>query len=134
YLLYRFSMTNSAGSCVAMQIEYVTHASLLVSAGNFKLLTDLFYFFDPFVASVMCHFPARELEPSDFGTIDYLYSSHIHPDRSHPETLKKLKDSVRHVILPGELVDLGERFRSLGFADINLLERGTPRHLETIFA
>jgi UDP-MurNAc hydroxylase len=98
-------MTLSAGSCVAMQIEYVTHASLLLRAGNFKLLKDPFYFFDPFVASFMCNFPPRDLKPSEFGTIDFVYSSHIHPDHSHPETLKKLKDSKRHVILPGERPD-----------------------------
>jgi len=83
-----------------MQIEYVTHASLLVRDSGFKLLTDPFYFFDPFVASFMCHFPPREIKPADFGTIDYLYSSHIHPDHSHPDTLKLLRQSVRHAVLP----------------------------------
>jgi UDP-MurNAc hydroxylase len=40
-------------------------------------------------------FSPRELKPDDFGTIDYLYTSHIHPDHSHPDTLKALPDSVR---------------------------------------
>jgi len=113
-----------------MQIEYVTHASLLVRDSGFKLLTDPFYFFDPFVASFMCHFPPREIKPADFGTIDYLYSSHIHPDHSHPDTLKLLRQSVRHVVLPAERPDLEERFRGLGFEDITLLENGVPRQLE----
>src|SRR4030095_9014393 len=121
---------HSAGSCVTMQIEYVTHASLLVRAGNFKLLTDPFYFFDPFVASFMCHFPPRDLKPSDFGTIDYLYSSHIHPDHSHPETLKRLKDSVRRFIFLDERPTLYERFRSLGFTGIKILENRIPCRLQ----
>lgn len=116
-----------------MQIEYVTHASLLVRSGKFKLLTDPFYFFDPFVASFMCHFPPRDIKPTDFGIIDYLYSSHIHPDHSHPDTLKLLRESVRHVILPAERPDLEDRFRGLGFTDIRLLENGVPVQLEDDF-
>jgi L-ascorbate metabolism protein UlaG (beta-lactamase superfamily) len=118
------------GSQRGMQIEYVIHASLFVRASKCNLLTDPFYFFDPFVASFMCHFPPRDLTPSDFGVIDYLYSSHIHPDHSHPDTLKLLKESVRHVILPAERPDLEDRFRGLGFTDIRLLENAVPVQLE----
>ena len=113
-----------------MQIEYVTHASLLVRSSGFKLLTDPFYFFDPFVASFMCHYPPRDIQASDFGTLDYVYSSHIHPDHSHPDTLRVLKESTRAVILPAERPDLEDRYRNLGFKNIRLLENGIPCRLE----
>lgn len=112
-----------------MRIEYVTHASLFFRHGEDSLLTDPFYWFDPISAQVMLHFPPRPLAPEDLGPIPYLYSSHIHPDHSHPETLVRLKDQVRTVLLPANRPALEARYRTLGFSDIRLLSQGVPHVL-----
>jgi hypothetical protein len=72
----------------------------------------------------MTFFPPRSLDPAQFGRIDYLYSSHFHLDHSHPPTLERLRPSVGEVLLPGERPDLLERFRSLGYERIRLLDNG----------
>ncbi|MHB2020677.1 MAG: MBL fold metallo-hydrolase [Candidatus Xenobia bacterium] len=113
-----------------MEIEYVTHASLMLRSGGRRLLTDPFYWFDDLVAPIMTHFPPRPLKPQDFGHIDYLFSSHIHPDHSHPETLKKIRDQVGTVLLPAERPGLLQRYRDLGFTDLRLLPRGETLRLD----
>jgi UDP-MurNAc hydroxylase len=107
-----------------MEIEYVTHASLMIRGHGYTLLTDPFYFLDDLVRSVMCHFPPRELDVAHFGELDYVYSSHVHPDHSHPETLSRLRGRIHKVLLPAERPDLIDRYRRLGFTEILTLENG----------
>jgi len=113
-----------------MKIEYVTHASLLLRLPSFSLLTDPFFYFDPLVAQTMCHFPPREISKHHFGNLKYVYSSHIHPDHSHPETLRQLKSQIETVLLPGERLDLEKRYKTLGFKDIIILNNGETLKLE----
>lgn len=112
-----------------MEIEYVTHASLMVRSEAFRLLTDPFYFFDDGVRDVMCHFPPRPLHEEDFGRLDFVYSSHVHPDHSHPATLSRLRDRIDTVLLPAERPELETRYRDLGFRDVVLLESGKTLQL-----
>jgi UDP-MurNAc hydroxylase len=112
-----------------MQIEYVTHASLSLRAQGITLLTDPFYFFDEIAGSFLRHFPPRHIEADTFGRLDYVYSSHIHLDHSHPETLEVLKDKIGTVLLPSRRPSLERRYRDLGFDDIILLENGKPQAL-----
>ncbi|AFY46626.1 hypothetical protein Nos7524_0720 [Nostoc sp. PCC 7524] len=107
-----------------MDIEYITHASLLLRAENFSLLTDPCYFLEPFFATNLFHFPPRKLTPEMFGKLDYVYSSHIHVDHSHPETLRQLKNQVDTVLLPAKRPDLEKRYRDIGYDKIILLQNG----------
>ena len=113
-----------------MDIEYITHASLLLKSKNCSILLDPFYIIDPEYAGIICHFPPREISSETFGTLNYVFSSHIHPDHSHPETLKLLKDKTQTVLLPAERPDLETRYRNLGFDDIILLENRQPLTLQ----
>lgn len=112
-----------------MQIEYVTHASLSLRADGITLLTDPFYFFDEIATAFLRHFPPRHLDADSFGRLDYVYSSHIHLDHSHPETLEVLKAKIGTVLLPAQRPSLERRYRELGFNDIVLLENGVPQTL-----
>jgi hypothetical protein len=112
-----------------MQIEYVTHASLSLRAPGVTLVTDPFYFFDPIASAFLRHFPPREIDASTFGRLDYVYSSHIHIDHSHPETLEVLKSKIGTVLLPAQRAGLERRYRDLGFDDIILLDNGETRTL-----
>jgi hypothetical protein len=112
-----------------MQIEYVTHASLSLRSQGVTLLTDPFYFFDEIAGSFLRHFPPRHIDADTFGRLDYVYSSHIHLDHSHPETLEVLKGKIGTVLLPGKRPSLERRYRDLGFDDILLLEHGKPHTL-----
>ncbi|XXF81240.1 MBL fold metallo-hydrolase [Myxococcaceae bacterium GXIMD 01537] len=107
-----------------MKIEYVTHASLLLRSGGLSLLTDPFFQFDPWDAGTLFHFPPRELDLSALGRLDYVYSSHIHPDHSHPGTLRRLLAQIGTVLLPAEHPALVERYRALGFDNLVLLPNG----------
>lgn len=112
-----------------MLIEYLTHASLSIRTAGCKLLTDPFYFLEPHEAMVMMHYPPRAFEPADFGRVDFVYSSHIHPDHSHPPTLRKLRDRIQTVLLPSERPELEQRYRDIGFTDIVLLENGVAERV-----
>lgn len=107
-----------------MDIEYVTHASFKLDNGNKTLLVDPFYFFDEFLGSFICHFPPRELTPESLGRINYLYSSHIHPDHCHPQTLEKIRNQVEQVVLPNERNALVELYANAGFTSPRILKNG----------
>jgi len=112
-----------------MQIEYVTHASLSLRSRGITILTDPFYFFDEIAGAFLRHFPPRHINADTFGRLDYVYSSHIHLDHSHPETLEVLKNKIGTVLLPGKRPSLERRYRELGLNDIILLENGKPQAL-----
>ena len=111
-----------------MEIEYVTHASLLLSTPEAKLLVDPFFFpeDDPILAPSVRNFPPRAIDPSAWGTLDYVFSSHEHHDHCHPQTLARLRDRVRTVLLPAERPNLAARYLELGFPDIRYLENRRP--------
>jgi len=113
-----------------VRIEYVTHASLFLQASHTNLLTDPFYWFDATSAPLMMHFPPRALQPEQFGTIHYVYSSHVHPDHSHPETIALLKDRIETVLLPAHRPLLEERYRQLGCSAVRLLQNGVTVALD----
>jgi len=104
-----------------MKIEYVTHASIKVCTGDEVLLLDPFYFFDDFMGSFMCHYPPRELSPESFPEIDYLFSSHIHPDHCHAHTLELIREKIHHLLLPDERLGLVKLYKNLGYPDPCLL-------------
>jgi L-ascorbate metabolism protein UlaG (beta-lactamase superfamily) len=107
-----------------MNVEYITHASLLVRSETVSLLTDPCYFLEPFFATSLFHFPPRKIAKDTLGKLNYVYSSHIHVDHSHPETLKQLKEQVDTVLLPAQRPDLEKRYRDLGYHKIILLQNG----------
>lgn len=107
-----------------MNIEYITHASLLLRSANFSLLTDPCYFLEPFFATNLFHFPPRIITLEIFSKLNYIYSSHIHIDHSHPQTLRQIKNQVETVILPSQRPDLEKRYRDIGYDQIRLLENG----------
>lgn len=115
-----------------MEIEYITHASLLLRTDRVKILTDPFYFpeLDPTLAPSVRLFPPREIDLSSFGHVDYLFSSHEHHDHCHPQTIERLVGQVGTVLLPAERPDLEARFRDAGFSKIRLLENRKPVTLE----
>lgn len=88
------------------------------------MLTDPCYFLEPLFSQVLFHFPPRKITKDTFGQLDYVYSSHVHVDHSHPETLKQLKEQVKTVLLPAKRPDLEKRYRDIGYDNIILLENG----------
>lgn len=105
-----------------MYIEYVTHASLLLKSNSCSMLLDPFYFIDPESEGIICHFPPREICIDTFGNLDYVFSSHIHPDHCHRDTLKFLKEKIQTVLLPAERPELAKKYLNLGFSNIIFLE------------
>lgn len=105
-----------------MRLEYVTHASLLLSTGGICLLTDPFYFHDELSGSFNCFFPPRELTPDGFPQLDYVYCSHIHDDHCHQHTMELLRDKIKTILLPAGRQDLEAKIRGYGFTEFIFLE------------
>ena len=118
-------------SDVRLAIEYVTHASLLFRTPDLGLLVDPFFFpeLDPILAPSVRNFPPRPIEPRDWGPLDYVFSSHEHHDHCHPETLARLVDQVRTVLLPAARPALAARYLDLGYRDVRALENRQPVEL-----
>jgi hypothetical protein len=112
------------------QIEYVTHSSVRIYTNRFSFLTDPFYFFDEKLGQSLCHFPPRDILASELGTLDYVHSSHVHPDHGDPATLERLSRQIRTAVLPAEHPELEQRYRGAGIDEILLLENARPRQLE----
>jgi hypothetical protein len=114
-----------------MEIEYVTHASLLLRSANLSLLTDPYFYpeLDPLLASGVRNFPPRPIDRDRLGKLDFVFSSHEHHDHCHPETLAQLREQIDTVLLPAERPELERRYSRLGFRRIVLLENRRPLQL-----
>lgn len=98
-----------------MQVEYVTHASLLFRDEKTSLLTDPFYFFEKLITSFICHYPNRDLSPDYFPELNYVFCSHIHDDHCHKKTLLALANKIDTIILPANQPQFEKKLRSYGF-------------------
>jgi len=71
-----------------MKITYITHACLLIEAGNIKILTDP-WLIGPSWGGSLWHFPTHSFSPKKLPTPDIIYFSHGHDDHFHEPTIKK---------------------------------------------
>jgi L-ascorbate metabolism protein UlaG (beta-lactamase superfamily) len=82
---------------LAMLVEFVNHASLIVTAGNVRLIADpwlegrVFHDGWDLVASSVMTF-------EDFKDITHIWFSHEHPDHFLPDNLKKISPQHRQAI------------------------------------
>jgi hypothetical protein len=115
-----------------MQIEYVTHASLLFRSPDVALLTDPFFRLerDPMLGPALRNYPPRILREGHFGRLDYVFSSHEHHDHCHPESLEEILEQVGTVLLPAGRPELVRRYTGLGYSRIRLLENRSWVRLE----
>ena len=77
-----------------MLIEFVNHASLLVSAGDVRLLSD------PWLEGKVFHDGWALTAPTamtfdDFKNVTHIWFSHEHPDHFLPDNLKKIPEAHR---------------------------------------
>lgn len=80
-----------------MLIEFVNHASLIVAAGNVRLISD------PWLEGRVFHdgwalTAASAMTFDDFKDITHIWFSHEHPDHFQPDNLKKIPEAHRRVI------------------------------------
>src|SRR5579871_5347090 len=80
-----------------MLIEFVNHASLIVTAGSVRLISDPWLEgrvfdegWDLVAASAMTF--------DDFRNITHIWFSHEHPDHFLPDNLKKISEGHRRAI------------------------------------
>ncbi|HEY4368347.1 MAG TPA: MBL fold metallo-hydrolase [Steroidobacteraceae bacterium] len=80
-----------------MRIDFVNHASLIVSAGDVRLISD------PWLEGKVFHdgwgLTARSaMAFDDFKDITHIWFSHEHPDHFNPDNLKKIPEAHRRAI------------------------------------
>ena len=74
-----------------MQIQLISHASVLITCGDIKILTDPWYVNDVFNNSWRLLGTAK-LSEKDLKSIQYIWISHEHPDHFNVPTLKSFPD------------------------------------------
>ncbi len=109
-----------------MRLTYLAHASLLIEAGDVRLVTDP-WLDGPTYLSAWWHFPAPVMRGADVRPT-HVYLTHEHADHFHPPTLRALPRST--TLLVGRYVTprFRDKLAALGFA-VRELPHGTPVRL-----
>lgn len=98
-----------------MNIEYVSHACLLIDTGDLKVATD------PWFGAAYCdqwHVFPKPVNKDHLQNVDVILISHGHEDHLHEETLKTLPKSAR-VFYPYHFFGGAKEFiESMGFASV----------------
>jgi len=81
-----------------MEIEWVNHASFVVSSGRIRLLTDPWIFGRAFNESWDLLVPSK-FSIDDFSRITHIWFSHEHPDHFSPPVLSRIPEKTRKAIL-----------------------------------
>ncbi len=78
----------------SIQIRYLSHASVLISDGKTKILTDPWFFGPAFCNGWWLREDPKFDYKNLIEDIDYIYISHNHPDHLHIETLKTINKNI----------------------------------------
>ncbi len=119
--LPKFFKKNS-GSENKVKVQYLSHASVLIETGSFKMITDPWYFGPAFCNGWWLKKPPTFDLNSTLKEVNLIYISHNHPDHLHIETLKKINPNV-HIVCPNFLSKSTEKLlKRLSFKNIINLE------------
>jgi UDP-MurNAc hydroxylase len=80
-----------------MEVEWVNHASFIISSGRVRLLTDPWIFGRAFNESWDLLVPSR-FTIDDFNHITHIWFSHEHPDHFSPPVLSRISEKTRKEI------------------------------------
>lgn len=80
-----------------LEIEYVGHACLLISARSETFITDP-WFTNPVMANSWYHVPRLARTPQELPRLDYIYVSHEHADHLDIPALRQLTPTATIVI------------------------------------
>lgn len=82
---------------IEMLIEFVNHASLIITSGNVRMISD------PWLEGRVFHegwdlIAKSVMTFEDFKDITHIWFSHEHPDHFFPDNLKKISPEHRRSI------------------------------------
>jgi UDP-MurNAc hydroxylase len=117
-----------------MKIQFVNHASVIITSSDAKILTDPWFFGGAFNDSWSL-IPIANQDKIPFDEIDFVYISHEHPDHFHFPTLKSLPDNfkqrVKILFQKNNSEKMVEAFKKLGFGEIILLDNRVNQKITT---
>jgi L-ascorbate metabolism protein UlaG (beta-lactamase superfamily) len=114
-----------------MRVEYVTHASLLVTTARGRLLTDPYFRLDPWDTAVATLFPPRRVDIKALAPLRWVFISHEHSDHAHPPTLRALRKAgiLPTLLIPARRPGLRSLLEREGFTDLVELPHLKPVEL-----
>jgi len=86
-----------------MKITFISHAAILVEAGDLRVLSDPWWQ-GPCFGNQWWLYPKPYLECLDGRPIDYVYISHGHPDHFHRGTLRRFPRGTKVIISRGSVL------------------------------
>jgi UDP-MurNAc hydroxylase len=107
-----------------MKLTYFASSTILVEAGNIKILMDPWLEDGEYYGS-WAHFPPVTVDYSSFDDVDFIYISHIHPDHLSQRTLAKLPKHIPVLIHSYDGKFLKRNIESAGFSVVEL-PHGAP--------
>lgn len=100
-----------------MRVEYISHACLLIDAGDVRIATDP-WFTGPAYSQQWYVFP-KPVNPQAVETAGVIAISHGHEDHFHPRTLRSLSNKSARVFYPYSWFGGAREFiQSLGFSNV----------------
>lgn len=105
-----------------LDIRYLSHASVLITFGKIKLLTDPWFFGPAFSNGWWLSEPPKFDFKEVTKNLSYVYISHNHPDHLHIETLSKLSRNVNLITPKFQSNSTLTLLSRLGFKNIKLCE------------
>lgn len=114
-----------------MHVEYVNHASLLVTTSRGKLLTDPYLMMAPWEEQTAIFFPPRRIPFRSWGRLRWVFISHVHSDHAHAVTLAALQHSgqLGRVLIPQDRPELCAFLARLGLSSVTELPPGIRTRL-----
>jgi len=115
-----------------MKVQYISSACVLLEHQGIRILCDP-WLTDGIYYGSWFHYPPLKYTPEDFGDVDYIYISHIHPDHMDMETLRRLPRSI-----PILIHDYAEKFvlrnlENLGFENLREVQHKEVVNLSDTF-
>lgn len=76
-----------------MKVQFIKSACVLIENQGIRVLCDPWLLDGTYYGS-WYHYPPLRFQPEDFGDVDYIYISHIHPDHLDVATLQRLPRTI----------------------------------------
>lgn len=116
-------VAHDANKHVDAELRYITHASVMLTIGGLKLLTDPWFVGECLASGWWLKQPPKADAWDLLASADMIYISHNHPDHLHEETLSPVPRDMP-IIVPKFATDAtAAPLRAMGFTNVIELEQ-----------
>ncbi len=117
------TVTHTKTTPTQAELRYITHASVMLTIGGVKLLTDPWFVGECLASGWWLKYPPKADAWELLASADILYISHNHPDHLHEETLARLRRDIPIIVPQFDTDSVAAPLRAMGFTNVIELEK-----------